>query len=177
MDSMYKLMHKKLNKKGFTILELLVVVAIIAILAVIAVPQFIGNIDKARVSGQIADCSSVSKALVMYNFDNSAFPADDETHGFVSLVTKVDEVNWNGPYIDHVPDKNKWGGEFNYVVLTEKNEAVGLEAGQVVIELTNVPEKQAERMDIEADSGNGADKGVIRYTAADGKATVYYVVK
>ena len=50
---------KKTNRRGFTILELLVVVAIIAILAVIAVPQFMGAIEKSRDAREVAEINSV----------------------------------------------------------------------------------------------------------------------
>ncbi len=114
---MIKLMHKKvLGKKGFTILELLVVVAIIAILAVVAVPQFLGAIDKARVSGQLADTAAVAKAATMYQFDNSAWPTASNV-----LTIRVENATTgeeNGPYIDKVPTVNKWGGNFDYKTAT-----------------------------------------------------------
>jgi type II secretion system protein G len=168
---MNKFFSKKLNKKGFTILELLVVVAIIAILAVIAVPQFLGAIDKSRVSGEIADCASVSKALVMYNFDMSDYPAAAE-----GLVTNDGSTNWNGAYIDHFPATNKWGGAFEYVksvAAADVDATAGITEGMTVLKLSDVPAAQAANLDIAADSTASASSGAIR---VDG-TTVYYVVK
>jgi type II secretion system protein G len=175
---MEKLLRKKMfGKKGFTILELLVVVAIIAILAVIAVPQFLGAIDKSRVSAEIADCASVSKALVMYNFDNSKYP--DAATG---LTADDSSANWAGPYIDHFPATNKWGGAFSYKTLAAADVATGafadtavtgLKADQVVLEMDDVPVAQAARLDEAADSTASTTQGAIRVNGD----TVFYVVK
>ena len=52
---MRKLMNKKLNKKGFTLMEMLIVVAIIAILVAIAIPTFTGALDRAKASADAAN--------------------------------------------------------------------------------------------------------------------------
>ena len=84
MRKLFTLKKDNKVKKGFTILELLVVVAIIAILAVIATPQFLGAIDKSRVSAEIADITGIGQAVTMYNFDTSSFPLANVTGAAVA---------------------------------------------------------------------------------------------
>jgi len=74
---------KKLNKKGFTLIELMIVIAIIAILAAILVPNFV----KARAQGQLTACKSnlknIGTACEMYAADhNGRYPAEQGGNGF-----------------------------------------------------------------------------------------------
>lgn len=66
---MFKLFHKKLNKKGFTLAELLIVVAIIAILVAIAIPIFTGALEKAEQAVINANIRAVRGAAVVEIFD------------------------------------------------------------------------------------------------------------
>jgi type IV pilus assembly protein PilA len=61
------LIKPRKNKKGFTLVELIIVVAILAILAAVAVPQFIGLQEKAKQGVQVADASSIVSAINTYN--------------------------------------------------------------------------------------------------------------
>lgn len=70
-------MKKILNEKGFTLMELMIVVAIIAVLAAIALPMVSGAVDKARDAALIADVRSVAGSLAVYaaNEDKTAAEA------------------------------------------------------------------------------------------------------
>ncbi len=136
---MNKLFNQK-NRKGFTILELLVVVAIIAILAVIAVPQFMNAIDKARVSAQIADLVSLEKALTMYRIDMSTMPAAEDDLAAALITGTNEDTTWAGPYIDRIPANNKWGGalEYGVIVFSDEDESgAGITTGDVLYLDTN----------------------------------------
>lgn len=61
------MIHPKKNKKGFTLIELIVVVAILAILAAIAVPNFIGLTDQAKNGVQVSNASALCGAVNVYN--------------------------------------------------------------------------------------------------------------
>ena len=65
----------KKNNKGFTLVELLVVIAIIGILAIVAVPALFKNIEKGKVADLEADISAIRSATLSYYADNSAYPA------------------------------------------------------------------------------------------------------
>lgn len=60
---MYQLLNKKRNKKGFTLIELIVVIAILAILAAILIPRFVGFQDKARRTQVIMDAKQIATAI------------------------------------------------------------------------------------------------------------------
>nr|UWI50018.1 prepilin-type N-terminal cleavage/methylation domain-containing protein [Clostridioides difficile] len=67
-------MKLRKNKKGFTLVELLVVIAIIGILAVVAVPALFSNINKAKVASVESDYSSVKSAALSYYADENVLP-------------------------------------------------------------------------------------------------------
>ena len=77
---MRKLMNKKLNKKGFTLMEMLIVVAIIAILVAIAIPTFTSSLNKARVSADEANLRAYYASVVADNLLNgTALPTATTT--------------------------------------------------------------------------------------------------
>lgn len=61
------LKHRRKNRKGFTLIELIVVVAVLAILAAVAIPSFIGMTDKAKAGVDIANASAVAGVVNAYN--------------------------------------------------------------------------------------------------------------
>ena len=68
--------NKKLkDKKGFTLVELLVVIAIIGILAIVAVPALFKNINKAKIA-DVSDYNAVKSSIVAYYADNNKFTSD-----------------------------------------------------------------------------------------------------
>ena len=76
---------------GFTLIELMIVVAIIGILAAIAVPNFIAYRNKARVSSAVGNCGSIRGAMAGYAADSTAtvFPDEPEITDWASLVSIV----------------------------------------------------------------------------------------
>ncbi len=83
----------KNNKKGFTLIELMIVVAIIGILAAIAIPKFADLINKSKEGATKGALSSVRSALQVYYGDNEGwFPADN-----LAVLTN------NGKYINEIP--------------------------------------------------------------------------
>lgn len=80
------------NRRAFTLMELMIVVAIIAILAGIAVTRFGGVLDRSREGATRGGLSSLRSALNIYYGDNSAFPADD-----------LSSLTLEKRYIDNLP--------------------------------------------------------------------------
>ncbi len=80
---MHKLLTKKLaGKKGFTLAELLIVIAIIAVLIAIAIPVFTSALAKARISTEQANARSVHGEATSYYLLNEAFDEDNEPTGY-----------------------------------------------------------------------------------------------
>ena len=77
------------NKKGFTIIELIVVIAIIAILAAIAIPSFIGITDSANAKVDLANARNIATAINAYNALNPNLAQIAATDGAQATLTSV----------------------------------------------------------------------------------------
>jgi general secretion pathway protein G len=106
-----------LRQRGFTLIEVLVVVAILGILAAIVVPQIMDRPDEAKRVAAKADIGAIVQALKLYRLDNGNYPGTDQ--GLVALVQRptTDPVpgNWNQKgYLSKLP-KDPWGGDYQYL--------------------------------------------------------------
>ncbi len=106
------------NQKGFTFIEIMVVVVIIGILATFLVPKIIGKPDEARVAKAKSDIKVLESGLKMYKMDNGRYPTTEQ--GLAALIKKpvIEPVprNWKkGGYIEaeDVP-LDPWGNEYIY---------------------------------------------------------------
>ena len=77
---------KLFDQRGFTLIEILVVVVILGILAAIVVPRFLDKPDEARITRAAADIESIEQALAMFKLDNGFYPSTEQ--GLEALVTK-----------------------------------------------------------------------------------------
>ena len=107
---------KSLRKsKGFTLLEIIVVVAIIAILAAYIAPKIAGRVDDARVSKAKSDVRVLESSLELYKLDNFTYPSTEQ--GLEALVNRPsgdNAKNWReGGYIKKL-NKDPWGNEYQY---------------------------------------------------------------
>jgi general secretion pathway protein G len=104
-------------KTGFTLIEVLVVVAILGILAAIVVPRIMDRPDEARRIAAKADISAIVQALKLYRLDNGFYPATDQGLAALSQkpTTNPAPGNWkSGGYLERVP-RDPWGGEYQYL--------------------------------------------------------------
>jgi len=101
------------KQKGFTLIEIMVVIAIIAGLVAMVAPNIIGEAGSARIKTAKAEISTISSALDMYKLDNYSYPKNDE--GIEALVKKpASAKNWRkGGYLKKTP-VDPWGNEYLY---------------------------------------------------------------
>jgi len=103
--------------RGFTLIEVMVVVVILGLLAAIIVPKVMSRPDEARVVAARADIAAITQALKLYRLDNTLYPSTEQ--GLGALVqrptTQPQPSNWKtGGYLDRLP-KDPWGREYRYL--------------------------------------------------------------
>ena len=107
------------NKKGFTLVEIMLVVIIISILVAMVVPNLAGRSEQARVAAARADIEvNLATALDLYELDNGKYPTTEQ--GLTALLEKPasspEPKNWSGPYLKKkkIPF-DPWGRLYVYV--------------------------------------------------------------
>jgi general secretion pathway protein G len=101
--------------RGFTLIEIMVVVIIIGLLAALIVPSLMGNVDKANVAKAKEDVRALEAALSMYYLDNSKYPTSEQ--GITALVQQPTDPSikhWRpGGYLERI-SKDPWGNPYLY---------------------------------------------------------------
>ncbi len=100
-------------QRGFTLLELLVVLVIIGLLAGYVGPRFFAQIGKSEVKTAAAQMDALGKALDQYRLDTGHYPSTDQGLGAL-WVKPGDEARWWGPYLRKAPPKDPWGRDYLY---------------------------------------------------------------
>ncbi len=102
--------------RGFTLIEIMVVVVILGILAALVVPNILGNVDTARITAARQDIRGIESALDMYRLDNYTYPTTQQ--GLQALVTQPADPsirNWRlGGYLKKLPN-DPWGNPYQYL--------------------------------------------------------------
>ncbi|WP_189941932.1 type II secretion system major pseudopilin GspG [Sulfuriferula thiophila] len=104
-------------QRGFTLLEVMIVVVILGILAVLVVPKIISRPDEARVMAAKQDIASLMQGLKLYRLDNQRYPVTEQ--GLQALAVRPTTaplpLNWKaGGYIERLP-KDPWGNPYQYL--------------------------------------------------------------
>jgi len=112
-------MLKKLrrsDKRGFTLIELMVVIAILALLGGMVMPRVIGRLRQAKPQKAKIDIKQIGLALDMYAADNGQYPTTEQAlRALITSPTSPPEpMNWNGPYVDPTAFLDPWGSPYDY---------------------------------------------------------------
>jgi general secretion pathway protein G len=104
------------RRRGFTLIEVLVVVVIIAVLAALVAPNVFKHVDTAKSVAAQAQISSLGAALDAYRLDNGRYPLSEQ--GLNALwqapVSEPRPSNWRGPYLRQPPPTDPWGAPYMY---------------------------------------------------------------
>lgn len=105
------------RQRGFTLIEIMVVVVILAILGTLVAPQILGRIDEARITKAREDLKLYESALDLYRMDNFRYPTSEQ--GLDALVHRPNDPNlknWRADgYVKQLV-KDPWGHDYVYVV-------------------------------------------------------------
>lgn len=110
---------KQRNQRGFTLIEIMVVMVILGLLVAVVAPNIMGRSDQAKVTIAKTQMRNVANALDMYRLDNSHYPSTQQ--GLEALVNRPsgspEPSNWNPDgYLDSVP-VDPWDNEYQYINL------------------------------------------------------------
>ncbi|WP_085673431.1 MULTISPECIES: type II secretion system major pseudopilin GspG [unclassified Pseudomonas] len=108
--------HRRNRQRGFTLMEIMVVIFIIGLLIAVVAPSVLGNQDKAMKQKVMADLATLEQALDMYRLDNLRFPSNEQ--GLAALVKKPTQEplprSWRSDgYVRRLPE-DPWGTPYQY---------------------------------------------------------------
>jgi general secretion pathway protein G len=103
------------RNRGFTLVELMLVMLILAILAAVVVPRIAGHSEDAKKAAAKTDIANIDTSLDQFEVDCGRYPSGDE--GLQALVTQPSNVQqgaWKGPYLKRGMPKDPWGNPYVY---------------------------------------------------------------
>lgn len=107
------MMTRMRHSHGFTLLELLVVVAIIGLLVGYVAPKYFSQVGKSEVGLARAQINALEKAIDQYRLDTGRYPSSEQ--GLEVLQTRpANENKWSGPYLRKAVPLDPWGNAYHY---------------------------------------------------------------
>lgn len=108
-------MKHNANSKGFTLIEVMIVIVILGILAALIVPKVMSRPDEAREVAARQDIATLMQALKLYRLDNRRYPTTEQGLNALLKKPEVDPLptNWKS-YVERLP-ADPWGGSYQYM--------------------------------------------------------------
>lgn len=101
------------SRRGFTLVELLLVLVILGTLAALVLPKFTGRTEQARITAAQTQIATFGTALDAYEVDTGSYPAGQQ--GLQYLITPPGDVSgWRGPYLKSDIPVDPWGHPYTY---------------------------------------------------------------
>ena len=111
------------SERGFTLIEVLLVMVILTVLAAVVVPKFTSRSKEARITAANTDISNLSVVLDAFEVDTGRYPTTSE--GLEALVEEPSSLSnqssWKGPYIQRGVPSDPWGNEYVYEMPGDNN--------------------------------------------------------
>lgn len=106
--------QEKDKEAGYSLLEILVVLAIIGTLMGLVAPRLLGNVDKSKVVAAKAQTKNLRLALDSFKLDTGRYPTSEEGLRVLVNAPANDNGNWYGPYLDGELPADPWNNDFVY---------------------------------------------------------------
>ena len=100
--------------RGFTLLELLVVIVIIGLLAAYVGPKYFSQLGKSEVTIAKAQIEAFEKSLDTYRLDVGRYPSTEEGMAALMAAPPAAAIKWNGPYLKKGVPQDPWGQPYQY---------------------------------------------------------------
>jgi general secretion pathway protein G len=118
------------RSRGFTLLELLVVIVIIGLLAAYVGPKYFAQLGKSEVTIAKAQMEAFEKSLDTYRLDVGRYPSTEEGMAALMAAPAAAGAKWNGPYLKKGIPQDPWGHPYQYKAPGTKNDYEILSTGK-----------------------------------------------
>ena len=107
---------RELRRRGFTLVEIMVVVIVLAILAAVVLPNVTGRTDEAKVAKSQADLALFGNLIESFKLDMGRYPTEEEGLEVMRTPPSTEDAErWRGPYSNRPIPKDPWKREYHYL--------------------------------------------------------------
>lgn len=171
------MVSKQKKNRGFSLIELVIVVSVLTVLAAIVAPQVSKLVQKSKIGRLEAELKNIKTGLTTLYTDLGVFPANINSGdpGLMrnTRVPNSHRSNWDGPYMERWPTENPWGGTYVYEYRGYNNfNFDGTANNEVYITINGLTQDVLNRIDDDLDDGN-RNAGTVRHN--NNNTLLYYV--